>query len=368
MKIKRKLTSAKSELTAIGAYIFAGGFTAGVSRHFKVKAHFEDGPFGVATSKKNFPGLEVFEDPRSWPGPDRVGRADFIYCNPPCAPWSAASAGRKVHWLNDPRVQCVRNAFALVGRYRPKAWCFESVRGAYTQGREMIDDMIQEARGLGYKPTCLLTEALWMGVPQRRARFFLVLTQNEVDWTPAGGDVTPCGPTLTRGVPAEPRAALGRHGDLIRELKPGGSLKELWESKNRRLVAKIEQQKLDRKAELQEARDLKLKNLAHLENQKKLIVPGRPGFQTRRIDPDRPAFTLTGGANKIHPYEDRYLSVKEHAALCGFPDDYEFVGNVGNQYAQVAKGLMPPVAEWLAKNVAAAIRSGARTSCVPEEV
>src|SRR5260370_23897113 len=81
-----------SARTALGVYIFGGGFTVGVKRAgFRVLGHLEDGPFGVSTAKRNHPELSghIHTDPASWPL-DQFGMVDFVYGNPPCAPWSQA--------------------------------------------------------------------------------------------------------------------------------------------------------------------------------------------------------------------------------------------------------------------------------------
>jgi len=55
-------------LKALGAYIFAGGFTLGVSKHFDVEAHFEMKPgLYKKTFLANFPKIPVFEGENDWP-------------------------------------------------------------------------------------------------------------------------------------------------------------------------------------------------------------------------------------------------------------------------------------------------------------
>ena len=45
-------------MKALGTYIFAGGFTLGVSKHFDVEAHFEGKPaLYKKTFKANFPKI-----------------------------------------------------------------------------------------------------------------------------------------------------------------------------------------------------------------------------------------------------------------------------------------------------------------------
>ena len=84
----------------------------------------------------------------------------------------------------------------------------------------------------------------------------------------------------------------------------------------------------------------------------------RPAFIYDRMAGDRASYTLLGSCNKIHPDEDRMLSVNESKAICGFPRSFRFVGSMGDRYAQIGKGVCPPVARWLGENLAMAIDQG----------
>jgi DNA (cytosine-5)-methyltransferase 1 len=70
---------------------------------------------------------------------------------------------------------------------------------------------------------------------------------------------------------------------------------------------------------------------------------GKTGFY-RRLAWDRPAPTITGRANRkgsalCHPDADRPLSVRECAALQGFPDDWHFSGAMNSQYQQIGNAV-----------------------------
>jgi site-specific DNA-cytosine methylase len=103
-------------MKALGAYIFAGGFALGVKKHFDILAHFEMKP-GVykKTFQANFPDVEYYEGEENWPKDKFKNKVDFVYCNPPCAPWSNLGSTQKgaMAWKDDPRIACWRNAFSL---------------------------------------------------------------------------------------------------------------------------------------------------------------------------------------------------------------------------------------------------------------
>jgi hypothetical protein len=64
---------------------------------------------------------------------------------------------------------------------------------------------------------------------------------------------------------------------------------------------------------------------------------------------------MIGGPCQYHPTKHRFLSLREAQVICGYPPSYEFIGQIGDCYAQVARAVMPPVGRWLALNVKRAL-------------
>ena len=73
---------------------------------------------------------------------------------------------------------------------------------------------------------------------------------------------------------------------------------------------------------------------------------GGPNLRMIRLDPNRPSLTVTGYIfNKfVHPYEDRYVTVREAARLQGFPDTVAFEGGLGSTQLQVGNAVPVPLA------------------------
>jgi len=169
--------SKKPKLTAVGAYVFAGGFTIGVKKHFDVLCHLEESNYGVATARRNFTGLSIHVGIDSWPIDDLANRKiDFVYGNPPCAAWSqAGSAGhRGGSWVDSPLVDCTRRHFDLLKTISPRVWAWESVQNAWTKGESFVRELADVAADLGYSTTVWLHDAAHLGVPQHRRRFFMI--------------------------------------------------------------------------------------------------------------------------------------------------------------------------------------------------
>lgn len=314
---------------ALGANIFAGGFSLGVSKHFKLLGHLEHDDYGAAVSSSNLK-VPVYVGVDEWPDKLPVRKLDFLYSNPPCAIWSVASGRGGENWRKDPRLQRIRDIFALVKQYKPDVWCWESVCQAFSRGREFVEELADEAAKLGYSATYLLIDAAYLGTPQHRKRFFLVLHKVAIDWKVPAFDesmVMTAGEAL-RGVKPnmELITKLSNHveGRVLKHAKPGELLSRVYDRIFKKPKLGPRGQKL-----------------------------GRPSFLKRRLDPSQPATTVIGNA-MFHPTQNRFLAVNETAALCGFPQSWQWPKSDG--YNLIARGVMPPVGEWLARHVAAAVK------------
>jgi len=96
---------------------------------------------------------------------------------------------------------------------------------------------------------------------------------------------------------------------------------------------------------------------------KKFVTPGSliPGERRSRsfrtLAWDEPSLTVAYGNREvhIHPNCHRRLSVYEAMLLQGFPFDYELIGNLSSQFAQVSEAVPPPLAHAVAAGLHALI-------------
>lgn len=331
---------------AVGANIFAGGFSVGVAKHFNVLAHLEHDDYGVEVTQANFKGLPVFEGVDAWP--EKANKpVHFLYSNPPCAIWSLAGNRQgRIDWRADPRLQRVRDIFALVERYRPQVWCWESVCQAFERGRAFVEELATEAGKMGYAASYVLVDAQYLRAPMTRKRFFLVLHRVALDWEKhrPDFDAPPLLPRdVLKGVKPDlydnPRVHQFANTEIGRQMQrvlkatpPGGRLAGTFEE----LAAKgkLKAIKTDRGTTL-----------------------GKPSFLAYRLDPDKVCGVLFGDKT-FHHVEPRHLALNELGALHGFPKGYDWVSN--RHRLDVQRGVLPPVGEWLARVVADGIARGAK--------
>ena len=330
----------QKRLTAVGANIFAGGFTLGVSKYFDVLAHLEHDDYGVAVARANFPNLKIFTSLDAWPETANK-KIDFLYANPPCAIWS--SAGNKIgrDWTKDPRLQRVRDIFALVERYRPRVWAWESVCRAFERGRPLVEAFVDEAARLGYSASYVLVDAQYLNAPQVRKRFFLVLHRVAVDWERHRPDYAMIPPTVQQTLQGIQPV---QEWLSPRDLKPIDKLPDF---------TRLEQELLKKTRPGEKLRDIydRLYGSTRL-NKKTGRATSRPSFMRARLDGNKSAPVLFADMH-FHPTEHRYLSMNELGALHGFPPTWNWVSNQHRMTIQ--RGVLPPVAAWLAGVVAEAV-------------
>lgn len=70
-----------------------------------------------------------------------------------------------------------------------------------------------------------------------------------------------------------------------------------------------------------------------------------------RLFPDRFATSINGLSRYVHPYENRLLTVREHARLMSYPDSFVFIGPVDSQYNQVGESVPPLISNLIAQEV-----------------
>lgn len=80
---------------------------------------------------------------------------------------------------------------------------------------------------------------------------------------------------------------------------------------------------------------------------------GGPNLRLIRLDPERPALTVTGYIfNKFaHPYEDRYITPREAARLQDFPDTFLFEGTLSSVRQQIGNAVPVRLAHAVARAV-----------------
>jgi site-specific DNA-cytosine methylase len=315
---------------AIGINIYGGGFTLGVQRVFNVLGQWEEVTLGANTFELNFKNIPRPLDIRLWPIKEFENKVDFVYANPPCAPWSIANnhAGKTVESrFVDARLSLTEHTMMTALKLKPKVFISESVEAAYNTGQSFYDNFKDVFMKSGYAVTYFLTDAVIHGSPSKRRRFHFVASKVKLDFKEPNMD----------------NFKLNTVKDAIADLeKKIGSIKNHvernvnpWYKKFMPLTPP----------------GGRLCDVMNAENGCPANAP-HASFLNKRLIWNAPSFTLVG-VDYIHPSGTRFLTLREGMRLLTFPDSF-----VAAKTIDVIDTVEPLMGEFLAKIALAGIKRG----------
>ena len=329
----------KESASAIGINIYGGGFTLGViwSGGFRVDGQWEECDAGSRTFNLNTRYFKGIPHPLKYEEWDPFATPNFVYANPPCAPWSAANTRTgmtKDLRRADPRLAMTKRSMETAMQLKPDVFALETVARGYTMGRAYYDGWAEQWIKAGYGVTYYLTDALLLGVPSTRQRFHflahrkdlcLVDDVNTKDFMPRTvsqviADIQDRFGHLPHHMPR--RMSANAH-HLCKVVKEGRLLTGTDDEDN---------------AEMQKA-------VAACE--------WKPSFLNRKLVWDAPAFTVVNLEQHVHPRRPRFLTLREGMRVTGYPDDFLVAQSQG-----ATQAVLPLVGKHIAEIALDSIESG----------
>jgi site-specific DNA-cytosine methylase len=326
-------------ITAVGAYVSAGGFSHGVrAAGVKIYAHLTDGEFGRATLEHNFPDVPNFTDYDEWPfGMLEALEPDLFFCAPPCAPWSR-SGGRGLQIETDPRVKKVGHVIEAGLQIKPKIWIMESVPQMPEWTPEFTHKIEATWLEHGYSVTHFYSNTLLHNTPQNRPRYHMIAHKYQLVFPELNvGAITTSDVLADMPKPKKREIIhtrdIDRYGWILPYTPQGARLRQAY----RHLAG------------------------MPLGSENRTGKIGGPPFMLARLRWNAPCLTLVSAPRRFHPLEDRYLTLAEGLAVCGFNDfpGFEWVGDSEEEkFGQIAKGVLPALGNYLARLATQSVREG----------
>jgi DNA (cytosine-5)-methyltransferase 1 len=348
-----------SDPTVIDLFCGAGGLSAGLQRAgFFTVAAFDHNKAAVATYSRNLgnhvSAIEIAPELE-------LPRVDVIAGGPPCQGFSSAGMRR----TGDERNTLVSVFAHLVARARPLAFLFENVEGFLTgeNGNRVLDflDPLIEA---GYRIHLRKINAANYGVPQHRKR---VIALGGLGWDPMFPEPT----HSAFGAPGASQAA-GRQLPLTPSVStyladlptpwpspPGCPQGHYSSPPTEDDIARFHALKMG-----QTMRDLPsdLWHPSYRRRAYRRVMDGTPTERRggapagiRRLQAAEPSKAITSFARNefVHPYEDRFLTLRECARIQTFDDEFEFVGSAADQALLIGNSIPPTLGTTIARSLAA---------------
>jgi DNA (cytosine-5)-methyltransferase 1 len=358
----------------------------------------------VETYKYNIGAHIVYGDITQIPSDEIPDDFDILLGGFPCQGFSIANTKRN---MKDERNFLYKELLRLIRDKQPKFFVGENVKGLLSmQNGQVIKMIVDDFRSIGYEVEYRLLKASNYGVPQHRERVFII--GNRL------GIKNPF-PSITHGVSNDlfnstinpfvsVKDVIGylsnvRTRDLPFEIngkkiynhiartnvadKFWGRKHEInqhdicdylkyWRDKSSWTTKTIDEhfgyahtaghwfRKDNNSGSIPKPSDWwELKKILNFDDKYDKAVtelePKEIKFeQSLRINNwDAPSDTITATGPEIHPNRERRMSVRECAIIQTFPDDFQFMGSLGNMYKQIGNAV--PVL--LGKKIAESIKA-----------
>ena len=333
-------------MTSIELFAGAGGLALGIEKAgFQHLALIEIDKFAAESLKKNRPEWNVIcDDIANISGLDlesylgiKAGELDLLSGGAPCQSFSYA--GKRLG-LEDTRGTLFYHYAIFLEKLKPKMFLFENVKGLLSHDRgktyKTITSVFIQA---GYSIQYQVLNAWDYGVAQKRERLITVGIRKDLADSisfsfPKPHSYKPVLSDILQNVPESPGVRYSKKKQEIYKLVPPGGY---W----RDIPADIAKEYM--------------KSCWYMGG-------GRTGI-LRRLSMDEPSLAvLTSPSQKqtdrCHPLEPRPLTVRENARCQSFPDSWEFVGSVGQQYKQVGNAVPVNLAYEIAKEIHHSLSGG----------
>lgn len=332
---------ALKDFSAIELFAGAGGLALGMEKAgIKCRALNEIDKWAAQTLRANRPQWNVIEgDVKTCDFSEYRDQIDLVTGGFPCQAFSYA--GKKLGF-KDARGTLFYEFARVVQQVRPKICVGENVRGLlnHDKGRTLAG-MISILDEIGYRvvtPVQVL-KAVHYRVPQKRERLILVGVRKDIDIDYQYPkpfekiyhlkDALKQGDLFDSDVPDSPGTRYPEHKKEVLDLVPP---KGYW-------------------------RDLPL-DVQKKYMQKSFYLGGGKTGMARRIGWDEPCLTLTCSpaqkqTERCHPEETRPFTVREYARIQTFPDEWQFMGSMSQQYKQIGNAVPVNFAEEIGHSIVA---------------
>ncbi|QGA54933.1 DNA (cytosine-5-)-methyltransferase [Sulfolobus sp. E5-1-F] len=310
------------QIKIIDLFSGAGGFSLGFKKlGIEPKLAIDINHAATRTYSLNFPNTIVIEDDiREISGKEilkNVGdEIDVIIGGPPCEGYTAANPLRMLDPLDrlylDQRGSLTLEFIRIVDELKPKIFVMENVP-AIIETQSLRDALISEFKRAGYDNIFFnILHAEDYGNPSKRKRVFI---------------------SNVRILPIKTQKRVTVY-DAIHDLdsKPDVPNNDISEPNEKKL--------------------LKISKIGHgeyLTMYKASKGKNMPLYI--RLSPFDLAPTILGNSRFIHPFHDRFLTVREQARLMSYPDDHVFLGSKDEQYNQVGESVPVALSTAIAKEI-----------------
>lgn len=313
--------------TSVELFAGAGGMALGMEKAGIEHLLLNDfDRYATETLKKNRPSWNVIHGDIEKVSFKPYKGIDLLTGGFPCQAFSYAG---KKRGMEDTRGTLFYEFARALKECEPKVFLAENVKGLKSHdGGRTLETMVEVFKSMGYEvlePTVL--KGIHYNVPQKRERIFIIGIKKEY-----ASDVTFKWPKASEKIyNLEDALKKGELFDCDVPLSQG----QVYPEKKKKVLDLVPAGGYWRDLPLDIQKEYMMKSF--------YLGGGKTGI-ARRISWNEPSLTLTCSpaqkqTERCHPDETRPFTVREYARIQTFPDDWEFVGSMTNQYKQIGNAV-----------------------------
>ena len=275
------------------------------------------------------------------------GELDLFDGSPPCQAFSTAGK-REKGWgkaktYEHGAKQCNETLFdeyvRLLRGLQPKVFVAENVSGLVKgTAKGMFLQILAALKGCGYRVTCRVLDAQWLGVPQQRQRTIFVGVREDLNLEPVHPSPLPYRYSVRDALPwiVSVEGANGFNGHAYQASTVQASTVQA----SRPLNVEAETD-ISRWAIANEWETLKAGEKSKIFTQWMKSDENRPN----------PSITTQPGGGMIHPTEKRKFTIAELRRICAFPDDFILCGSYAQQWERLGNSVPPVMMAAIAREI-----------------
>ena len=284
----------------------------------------------------------------------KVGELDLFDGSPPCQAFSTAGKREKgwgkektyEHGATQKNETLFDEYIRLLRGLQPKVFVAENVSGLVKgTAKGMFLQILAAMKASGYRVTCRVLDAQWLGVPQQRQRTIFIGVREDLNREPVHPLPLPYRYSVRDALPWIVKSTFDPHGQFSKttySTTPHGAITTV----NRSHITVEAETDISRYAIGAEWDKLK-----QGEQSEKY-------FSLVKVDAEKPCNSImaTSGhfpsaAQPLHPTEKRKFTIAELRRICAFPDDFILCGSYAQQWERLGNSVPPVMMQAIATTV-----------------
>ena len=277
----------------------------------------------------------------------KVGELDLFDGSPPCQAFSTAGKREKgwgkektyEHGATQKNETLFDEYIRLLRGLQPKVFVAENVSGLVKgTAKGMFLQILAAMKASGYRVTCRVLDAQWLGVPQQRQRTIFVGVREDLNREPVHPSPLPYRYSVRDALPWIVKSTFDPHGQFSKatySTTPHGAITTV----NRSHITVEAEPDISRYA------------IGDGIEQHGVF---KEGIRRSSLDVSSPSITVQGlGAKRREAVtiEKRKFTIAELRRICAFPDDFILCGSYAQQWERLGNSVPPVMMQAIATTV-----------------